>query len=101
MSVLSDIETRRIRDETIREVIRHLMQNARDPERIGRRVLAWDFKLREGEQREKLLTFAKTLGVSSARASTAVSEAEADLFEVRNVKSVRTDQASLGNCPHL
>lgn len=93
MSLLSEIETRRIKDETVREVLRRLVKNAKDPERIGRRVLAWDFELRRGEQREKLLTFAQRLGVSSAAASQSVAEAEAALFEVRSLTPVVTTSA--------
>jgi uncharacterized protein YigA (DUF484 family) len=81
----ADIHDRRIRDETMREVIGRLTQNAREPDRIGRRVLAWQFKLAQGDERDKLLTFAARLKVTSAAASQAVTAAQEDIHEVRNL----------------
>jgi hypothetical protein len=81
---LSEIEVRRIKDQTIREVIGKLTANARDPERIGRRVLAWEFKLRQAESGERLLQLAKRLGISVSGASQAVADAEGALIEIKH-----------------
>jgi hypothetical protein len=92
VSLLSDIEARRIRDETVREVIARLRKGASDPERIGRRVLAWDYRLRQAATGEKLVKFAQRLEVSPARASIAVSDAHAALSEIVNVNTAPTEK---------
>jgi hypothetical protein len=97
VSELSDIEIRRIREQAIRDLLRELTTLARDPERIGRRVLALEYRLNRAAKGELLLTFAKRLGVSSARASVAVSDAEATLFELRKVTPSGTAQVPKGN----
>jgi hypothetical protein len=87
MSTLSEIEVRKIKDATVREVISRLTQGAVDASRIGRRVLVWDFKLRRAGEGEKLKCLAARLNVSSARMSQAVADVEAHLFEIRNINS--------------
>ena len=80
--VLSDIEVRRIRDATVREVIDRLTKGAASPERIGRRVLVWKHQL---VGNEKVKDLAHRLNVSSARISQAVADASEDLYEIRNI----------------
>jgi uncharacterized protein YigA (DUF484 family) len=94
MSTLSEIEIRRIKDETIRSVIDRLTQNARTPERIGKRVLAWKFQLRAQSQREKLLSFSKRLGMASSSASVAVTAAETHINDIRfSNMTITTEQS--------
>jgi hypothetical protein len=87
MTTLSDIEVMRIRNEAIRqgsrELVTRLLKHAsNNPKRVFSRVLALDHKLNGPERQEKLLTLAHRLGVSSPRASQAVTEAEDTLHEV-------------------
>jgi len=84
MTTLTEIEVRRIRDETIREVIRRLTKGATDRERIGSRVVAWEYRLKDAAQREKMLILAKRLGVSAPRVSQAVAVADAELHAILN-----------------
>jgi hypothetical protein len=57
-------DTKAIIDATIRHVIGELLLDARDPERIGRRVLTIDFALRQEKAKLKQLDLAHELGVS-------------------------------------
>ena len=84
MTTLSEIEIRQIKDATIREVIRKLTKGARDPERIGRRVLMWQFTLNPVG---KKLSLAKQLGVAEATVSIALTDAHAALSELRKATS--------------
>lgn len=90
MTTLSDIEVRQVRDEAIRDVVRRLVQGARNPARIGVRVLQWDYVLNRATTNEKQLSFAKRLGVSEPRVCVAVADAEAAITEIRNAKSGST-----------
>jgi hypothetical protein len=89
MSTLTDIEARQTRDQTIRALLRWLMRDARDPTRIGRRVLILNYRLNGQPAGDRMLKLAKELGVSSARVSIAVADAEAEIFRIRNVISAR------------
>ena len=84
-TTLSDIEQRQLADKVAREVINKLTHRARDPVLIGKRVITWQHRFTAADRRVKLLSLAKRLGVSSARASIAVSNAEAAIYEVRKV----------------
>jgi hypothetical protein len=94
MSVLSEIEARRIKDATIRAVILRITNRTHDLATVGARAFVWKHALTVADKKPKLLTLAAHLGVSSARASTAVSAAESALFEVRNVKRVFQDDTT-------
>ncbi len=84
---IPEAEILQIREETIRCVIRHFLANAKDPGRIGRRVLMWDFALKDKERREKLRSFAASLNVSESSACESVADAEAAIYKVRNPNS--------------
>ena len=76
-------EVQRIRDENTRELVFHLCKNARDPERIGRRLLVMEYQLQRKASSEKVIDLAKRLGVSQPRASKALADSEAALFAIK------------------
>ncbi len=86
MTTLRDIEIQQVRDETIRQVILGLTRNARDPERIGRRVLSMYYALRLGGNGQSLLNLSQQLGVSVPAASMQASTAAAELHRLRFLK---------------
>jgi len=92
MSTLSDIETRRIRDETIRHVIARLTQNAQDESTIGRRCLAWKFQLTRHQTRQRLVDFAKRMAVSKQAAHKHATSAQAAIFDIRVDASSMTEK---------
>lgn len=83
MSTLPSPEVQSIREQAIREVIRHLTKDACDPARIGRRVLVWDYRLRRQAEGEKVISLAARLGVSQPRASKAIADAETSLYAIK------------------
>ncbi len=89
MNTLNEIEIRRIREDAMLSLVRDLMRNARNnPERIGRRVQAFaEAKSTQKNQRQ----FAMRLGISKARASAALIEAEAVFLRIRNGDSTLND----------
>jgi hypothetical protein len=79
MSTLDTIAYRQGVDAGIRQTIERLTKNAQDPARIGKRVLAWKCHF----DRERITNFARSLGVSKASASVAVSQAQSDILDIR------------------
>src|SRR4051794_33709842 len=100
---LSEIEIRQIKDQAIRDLVDLLCAQARNPDTIGRRVLALRFRLSETAA-TKRLTFAKQMQVSRPAATLALERAHETLYQVHNSKSskplnsVCTNQASEGIC---
>lgn len=76
----------KIRAEAIKGVVALLTKNARDPERIGRRVLVLEWLLQDEEKiksdSQKLL--AQSLGVTEGRVSQLVSAVEDALTKIKN-----------------
>jgi hypothetical protein len=68
------IQERRIRLAERRRLLEFLCHNARTPARIGRRVLLLEFLYRADTESKKQKDLARSLGISAARASAALSE---------------------------
>jgi hypothetical protein len=80
-------EVQAIREQTVREVIRYLTKDARDLERIGRRVLLWEYQLRRKESEEKVISLAQRLGVSQPRVSKALADVQESLLAIKVIAS--------------
>lgn len=76
--------SRKAADAAVRWIVTWLTRNAKGPEKIGRRVQQLALALKDNRERGEMIRLAKEQEVSHARASIAVSEAEAALFEARN-----------------
>lgn len=84
-----------------RQLIRWLLRNAQEPERVYKRVLQLDYVLRKDEQREQQKELAKRLNVGSTRCSIAISEAEGFLQDMQNRTSRSKPNEEPGNCAHI
>ncbi len=77
---------REIRERTIDYLMKIFTKNAKDPDRIGRRVLYLQFIL-NGQRGFPVMTeLAERLGVSLSCVSRGVSEREAELEALKNAK---------------
>lgn len=85
---LPSAEVQAGRLQTIKYVVRYLTKDAKDPERIGRRVLVWQYQLHRNESSEKVKSLAARLGVSQPRASRAIADAEASLFSIKSYQPI-------------
>ena len=110
MTTLTDpAEVRRIRDETMRELVRRLTRNvntrnARTHDervtaalRLLKRVQAMEHQFQQESQREKQRQFAARLSISIPRASAALIEAETVIREVRNGDAARITAKAVGS----
>jgi hypothetical protein len=79
------VEDRRIRSETIDRLVALLTKNAREPERIGQRVLVMEFILSREKGFPVMKDLAQRMGVSPARASQAVAAMYEEIEAARNV----------------
>ena len=72
---------------TIEHLVTELLDSARDPDRIGRRLLAIDHELRSEKEVAKLSQrdFAKELGVSAPAVNTALARARGILARLKEV----------------
>ena len=100
MTTFSEIEQRQLADRVAREVINKLTYHAADPVLIGKRVIAWQYRFTAADRRAKLITLARRLGVSVGRASIAVSNAQAAIREVQEVKLSSNTQADEVGCDY-
>ncbi len=91
MTTISDVERNKVRDEAFRDLIAHVTANTKDPERIGRRILAMKWKLFDSQRGESNLHFARRMGVTESAASQAVSAAEACLYNLRYLNRATND----------
>jgi hypothetical protein len=74
VSDYGDIERRQAQHRYARALVRYLVRNATQPERVGLRVLLLAYHFQEPEGREKQQEFAARLGLDPARVSAGLRE---------------------------
>lgn len=79
MNSLDQIEERKIRWAERRRLVAYLARSARDPRRIGIRLLLLNYLYTNGDDRQKQSELADVLKVSKSRVSAALSQLRAEV----------------------
>ena len=87
MKSLPSLDEQLSREAMMRWVIDRLTNRTNDLSTVGARAFVWKHALAREGQKDKLLTLAAKLKVSSARASQAVASAEGAIVEVRTINT--------------
>jgi len=87
-----------IKEEALRDLVRWLTRNAKTPERVFQRVQSVQHRFQQESQREKQRQFAERLGISKARASAAIIEAEAAIHDITHGDSALAEHKAMGSC---